>query len=515
MLGRSKPQVGQGLSTQDVTNALDASTDLRSLVIEVLKLIAQVTTLQHATFKLVDPSTGEFWIEEGPMLSTAQRRRGRYQPGEGISSRVFATRSTVIVPNVTDDPGYIDRAGLRDPESSEPVSYVCAPVTVDGQVIGTIGAESGREPPETDVRVVELVARLVAHALETRRRAGAERARLMEENRSLRTALGESIQPTDLVGNDRTMRGVYETVGRVAASDVTVLLRGESGTGKELVARAIHYGSLRAAGPLIKVSCAALPESMLESELFGHERGAFTGALEARQGRFEMAQGGTIFLDEIGECSPAIQVKLLRVLQELEFERVGGSKTIRADVRIIAATNADLEAMIAAGTFREDLYYRLNVFDVVIPPLRDRGADVMLLADHFVVKYGARAPVPVKRISTQAIDMLMAYHWPGNVRELENCIQRAVLLSSDGVIRAPHLPPSLQTAEASGTVSHAHLEDALAALERDMLVDALKTAQGNRAEAARQLGISERIMGLRVKKHGLDSRRFRGRDADE
>ena len=300
-------------------------------------------------------------------------------------------------------------------------------------------------------------------------------------------------------------------IAQVSKSDTTVLIRGESGTGKELVAHAIHFNSLRAVKPFIKVNCGALPESVVESELFGHEKGAFTGAIATRKGRFELANGGTIFLDEIGDLSPTTQIKLLRVLQEREFERVGGTATIKTNVRVITATNRNLEQLIAEGRFRQDLYYRLDVFPIHIPPLRERKTDIPLLADFFVEKYSKANSKMVRRISTPAIDMLMSYHWPGNVRELENCLERAVLLTSDQVIHGHHLPPTLQTAEASGTAHTGTLEGTLERVERDLLVDALKASRGNRAKAARALGISERIMGLRVQRFGIDARRFRTR----
>ena len=257
------------------------------------------------------------------------------------------------------------------------------------------------------------------------------------------------------------------------------------------------------------MNCAALPEGVIESELFGHEKGAFTGAVAARKGRFELAQGGTLFLDEIGDLSPAMQIKLLRVLQEREFERVGGTTTIKADVRMIAATNRNLEELIETGQFRQDLYYRLNVFPIHIPPLRERRTDILLLADYFVERYSRQNHKNVRRISTPAIDMLMAYHWPGNVRELENCIERAVLLSEDEVIHGHHLPPSLQTAESSGTVPRGTLAAALETVERELLMEALKSARGNMAGAAATLGITERIMGLRVRKYQITPKRFK------
>jgi Nif-specific regulatory protein len=344
-----------------------------------------------------------------------------------------------------------------------------------------------------------------------RKSVNEERERLLEENIRLQEELKDRFRPDNIIGNSRGMQEVYDLIARVCKSDTTVLLFGESGAGKELVAHAIHYNSRRAGKPFVKVNCAALPENILESELFGHEKGAFTGAHLQRKGRFELAEDGTIFLDEVGDLTPGMQIRLLRVLQEREFERVGGTETIKADVRVIAATNRDLDALIDTGGFRRDLYYRLNVFPIHIPPLRERRTDILLLADHFVEKYSKKNNKAIKRISTPAIDMLMAYHWPGNVRELENCIERAVLMSSDDVIHGHHLPPTLQTAEASGTTLRGTLQETLDGVEKELITEALKSARGNRAKAARTLGLTERIMGLRVAKFGIDAKRFRTR----
>jgi Nif-specific regulatory protein len=302
---------------------------------------------------------------------------------------------------------------------------------------------------------------------------------------------------------------MYEQVAQVAGTNTTVLIRGESGTGKELIAHAIHYNSPRAKKPFVKVSCAALPDSLIESELFGYDKGAFTGAEARKKGRFELAEGGTLFLDEIGDINATTQVKLLRVLQEREFERLGGTDTIKVNVRLIAATNKDMEQAIAAGTFRQDLYYRLNVYTIFVPPLRERKADLLLLVDHFLERFSREHRKTIKRISTPAIDMLMAYHWPGNVRELENALERAVLACDGQVVHAHHLPPSLQTAEASGTGTHTSLKEAVAAYEKDLLLDALKTARGNRAKAARLLDTTERILNYKVRNYGIDVRRFK------
>jgi Nif-specific regulatory protein len=340
-------------------------------------------------------------------------------------------------------------------------------------------------------------------------RLDAERQRLQEENAQLRVELKERYGFSNLVGTSDPMRQVHEHVTQVARASTTVLLRGESGTGKELLAHAIHYNSARAKRPFVKVSCAALPHDLIESELFGYERGAFTGANGNKKGRFEIADGGTLFLDEVGELTPMTQVKLLRVLQEREFERVGGTQSIKVNIRLVAATNKDLERAIAAGGFREDLYHRLNVFTIFVPPLRDRKSDILLLADHFLDKFSREHGKQVRRISTPAIDMLVSYHWPGNVRELANVIERAVVVCDANVVHGHHLPPTLQTAEASGTTPTLTLQQTLEAVERDVLQDALKSARGNRAKAARLLGATERVFNYRVRKHGIDWRRFR------
>jgi DNA-binding NtrC family response regulator len=336
-----------------------------------------------------------------------------------------------------------------------------------------------------------------------------ERNATLREVRVLRRQLREHGTFGAMVGNSAEMRKIYQVIEHAAPTNASVLISGESGTGKELVAQTIHKLSPRAASAYVPINCAAIPDTLLESELFGHEKGAFTGAIERRQGCFELADHGTLFLDEIAEMTPATQVKLLRVLQERSFRRVGGKSEQAVDIRIVAATNQDPPAAVKDAKLREDLYYRLNVFAVYLPPLRERRPDISLLADHFVEKYAAAHGKDVRRIATTAIDMLMSYHWPGNVRELENCIERAVLVCEGGVIHAHHLPPSLQTAEVSGTMPRKSLDEALASYEKDLIVDALKTARGNRAKAARLLDSTERIIGYAVQKYDIDCSRFR------
>lgn len=342
-----------------------------------------------------------------------------------------------------------------------------------------------------------------------RNRRAPEAASAGESLPKARERADESSGFAGMIGRSAPMTSMFALVSKVSETDATVLVTGESGTGKELVARAIHDLGKRASGPFIAVNCAALPESVIESELFGHEKGSFTGAHATRQGRFELAQDGTLFLDEIGELPPAIQVKLLRILQERSFERVGGTKTIQTNARIIAATNRDLALEVRERRFREDLYFRLDVFPIHVPPLRERGADILLLADHFAGLSSVRTGREVVRISSPSLDLFMSYHWPGNVRELENCIERAAILSSDGVIHSYNLPPSLQSAESTGTAPLATLDGAIARLEKEMLIEALKMDHGNSASAALRLGVTERRFRLGLDRYKIDWRRFR------
>ena len=496
----------------ELSQILDSSLDMRTVVEPALEVVTRSLDMLFATLTLLNRQTGEISIEAAFGLSPSQQRRGRYKLGEGITGKVIETGKPAIVPKISEEPLFLDKTRARRNLKGEELSFICVPVKIGREVIGALSADRKATPADSlqeTVRILSIVASLIAQAVRLRRAAQEEQERLREENLRLQEELRDLFRPSNIIGNSKAMRDVFRQIAQVSDSETTVLLRGESGTGKELVAHAIHYGSKRAAKPFIKVNCAALPEGIIESELFGHEKGAFTGAVAARKGRFELAHGGTLFLDEIGDLSPAIQIKLLRVLQEREFERVGGMQTVKTDVRLIAATNRDLESLIMKEMFRQDLYYRLNVFPIHIPPLRERRTDVLLLADHFAEKYSKASLKKVMRISTPAIDMLMAYHWPGNVRELENCMERAVLLSEDGVIHGHHLPPTLQTAEATGTAPKGSLRASLEGVERELILETLKTHRGNMAAAAKALGITERIMGLRVRKYKVDSRRFR------
>jgi Nif-specific regulatory protein len=496
----------------EVSQLLDRSLDLAKLAGPLLELLAKRTGMMHGTLTLLNRQSGEASIQAAHGLSRAQRERGRYRPGEGVVGKVVETGRPVVVPRISDEPRFLDRTGVRGRYSKKDVSFICVPIKVNTEVVGTLSADRLFAEPVAlteDLHLLTVIASMVAQAVKLRQAVEEEQHRLREENERLQNELSQKYRPDNIIGNSKAMQAVYDMIAHVASSDATVLVRGESGTGKELVAHAIHHASGRTRKPYVKVNCAALSESILEAELFGYERGAFTGAIARKKGRFELAEGGTLFLDEVGDFSPAIQVKLLRVIQEREYELVGGIETHRANVRIIAATNRNLEDLVARSEFREDLYYRLNVFPIHLPPLRERKSDVLLLADHFVSQYSTANGKDIRRISTPAIDMLMAYHWPGNVRELENCIERAVVLSNESVIHSHHLPPTLQTAEASGTVLNETLDGAVERLERSMIVDALKSTRGNCAKAAVMLGVSERILGLRMTKYGIEYKRFR------
>jgi Nif-specific regulatory protein len=496
----------------EISQILDRSMDLREVVGPVLEAMSLHLGMVRGTLTLLDRQTGEISIDVAHGLSESQKERGRYRLGEGITGKVVATGRPAVVARVSEEPRFLNRTGARNGLHKKDVAFICAPITIGHEVIGALSADH-IFPEELSldegVRVLSIIASMISRAVQLRQSVQEERRRLVEENQRLQDELQQKFNPANIIGNSKRMRDVYDQIAHVRRSSTTVLIHGESGTGKELVAHAIHYNSARAGKPFIRVNCAALPETLVESELFGHEKGAFTGAIAERQGRFEAANGGTIFLDEVGDLSAGTQVKLLRVLQEREFERVGGSAPIKIDVRVVAATNRPLEKMITEGTFRQDLYYRLNVFPITLPPLRERKADILLLSDFFVEKYSKANHKSVKRISTSAIDLLMGYHWPGNVRELENCIERAVLVSSDNVIQGSHFPATLQSAEASGAAGAGPLQATLDNVERELIIEALRSTRGNMAKASRVLGMTERLMGIRVRKHSIDPARYR------
>jgi Nif-specific regulatory protein len=493
----------------EMSQALSGTLNLKAAIQRVLStLIRHHSVMRGMVTVLRD---GELQVEASEGFED-RARAVRFKVGEGITGKVVESGRPIVVPRVSREPAFLNLAPRRPDHPKQELSFVCVPVMLNRQAVGALGVDlrfKAERDYDSSVKFLGVVSSMIAQALNVQRMVEEERRRLLDENTHLRQELRERYDFSNIIGTSGPTRQMYEQVAQVAQTNTTVLIRGESGTGKELIAHAIHYNSLRAKKPFVKVSCAALPDTLIESELFGYEKGAFTGATTRKKGRFEMAEGGTLFLDEIGDINLSTQVKLLRVLQEREFERLGATDSVKVNVRLIAATNKDMEKAIADGTFREDLYYRLNVFTIFVPPLRDRKADLLLLADHFLEKFSREHGKVIKRISTPAIDMLMAYHWPGNVRELENALERAVLVCDGAVIHGHHLPPSLQTADSSGTVTRVSLKDAVAGFERDLIQDALKTTRGNRAKAARLLDTTERILNYKVRGYGIDPRRFR------
>ncbi len=454
-------------------------------------------------------------IEASKGLSEKEKKRGQYKTGEGITGKVGLTGESIVITDISQEPLFLDRTKTRH---SIKIAFICVPIKHNDEIIGTLSIDcplSITYRLAKALRILEIVANILADGVAALRNEIEEKDQLKAENIRLKNELTGHFRPDNIIGSCNNMRVVYGMISQVANSQATVLIRGESGTGKELVAKAIHYASSRKDKPFIAVNCAALPEGLIESELFGHEKGAFTGANIQRKGRFELAKGGTLFLDEIGDISISVQIKLLRVLQERTIEKVGGHSSIKTDVRIIAATSRNLEELITKNMFREDLYYRLNVFPIHMPALRKRKTDIMLLADFFLGKYNKLYAKNINRISTQAINMLIGYHWPGNVRELENCIERAVLVNSDNVINACNLPPSLQTAKESqsGKIinKNVNLEILVASFEQEIIIEALGKNNGNVAKAAKSLNTTPRIIHYKINKLGIEPGKFRSK----
>lgn len=468
-----------------------------------LERIEQILSWRRCTVLLLGDDGQELYVDSGSNLP--HRPSIRYRRGQGINGRVLASGRPIIIPRICDEPSFLNMIHHREDQDGKNFGFICVPISLEQHVVGTLSADIPLSQNDFNEQadLLGIISTMIAHDAQLRREAQTEHLALTEENLRLRQRLGERLGPSHMVGHSRPMQEVFLRIAQVAPSDITVLITGESGTGKELAAEAVHYGSNRAEKPLVRVHCAALNEHLLESELFGHEKGAFTGAHENRRGRIEEAQGGTLFLDEIGEFSPSIQIKLLRVMQQRQYERVGSNVTIDADVRIVCATNRDLQAMVDEGSFRLDLYYRINVFPLHLPSLRERRADIVALADHFSQVYGQRLNKPIKRISTPAINAMLSYHWPGNIRELENCLEHAAVLTEDGVIHQHHLPPSLQMPADEAEVQPLSLESRVAALERDLISDALKRSEGNITAAARLLGTTPRITRYKARQLGL------------
>jgi Nif-specific regulatory protein len=502
------------LSTlHEILNKIDPHLPLESSLSGMLETIAVEHGYLRMALAIIHPQTKA--LKLSLTHGGSRQQRDTYAPGEGISGQVMASGKPMVLERVKDHPEFLNFAG-RSPEQLSSMSFICVPIREqlrNGPEHTVLGVLSVDLPQDTSERlavhrtflevIAAIIARQVAYLQE--HMIIAERLKI---HGLTRPGPASRVSVKNIVASSKSMNMVLEQIAQVAGSKATVLIRGESGTGKELLAEAIHSSSPRAKEPFIKLNSAALPSELLESELFGHERGAFTGAIQAKKGRFELAHRGTLFLDEIGELSVDAQAKLLRAIQEGEVQRLGSEKTVKVDVRLICATHQLLEKLIQEGRFREDLYYRINVFPIFIPPLRERSEDILPLAEHFLAEFAAEYAKTIRRISTPAIDLLTQYHWPGNAREVRNCMERAVLICNEEVIRTYHLPPTLQTAESSATDTDLSFGESVARFEQEIIVEALKKARGNMLQAARDLRASYRIINYKIKKFRIDPKKY-------
>ncbi|MBF0377667.1 MAG: nif-specific transcriptional activator NifA [Desulfamplus sp.] len=514
------------MALHSITQLIGTAVNLETTLSNILKVLNDTLKMERATLLLIDEETQLLTIRASCGLSAEEELRGVYKPEEGICGQIFQTKSPFVVPDIHSEPMFLNRTGARTMFSKTKLSFLGVPVLVKGNPVGVLTVDRLFGPEvsfEEDIRFLTVLSTLIAQFLQLHEEIRRKEARLKEENRSLKAKLHNLHDGHFIVGHSKPMQEVFSIIEKIAKSNVTALLLGESGTGKELVARAIHDSSMRKDKTFIKVNCAALPETLLESELFGHEKGAFTGAYAARQGRFELADNGTIFLDELGEMPLSLQSKMLRVLQERQFERIGGTKTINVDVRIIAATNVSLEQAVNAGRFRADLYYRLNVVPIILPPLRDRKEDIPILFNHFLLKSNQRNGRNIK-LTSELLDFLINYKWPGNVREMQNMVERMVILAESDRLTLGDLPyevrnPSevqdVRAVEKSAS-SISSFEDrnikkehknstkfSLRDIERTEVESALRRNGWVQILAAKELGITPRQMGYKIKKHKL------------
>ena len=508
-----------------VSEILSRSLECAQTVRQVLDVLDEEVGLARGMVSVIDPDSGDLVVHAVQGSDMGDAEPVRYQPGEGIVGLLLEDKRSVALAVAGRDPRFLNRIGIYDRN----LPFIAAPINVGGRLRGVLAVQ----PDEPDdgllaerARFVEMVASLIGRSVRLALDVAEEKKSIAEERDSLRRTVRHQFGFDNIVGHSAAMRRIFEQIRMVAKWNTTVLIRGETGTGKELIANAIHYNSPRARGAYVRINCASLPETLLESELFGHEKGAFTGAVGARKGRFEMADGGTLFLDEIGEISPAFQAKLLRVLQEGEFERVGGSRSLKVDVRVIAATHRNLEAAVDAGDFREDLYYRLNVMPIALPPLRERVEDIPEIARHLVARLGKAQGRPLA-IADAAIRRLTQYGWPGNVRELENCLERASVMSPSGTIEAEQVrldrsrvsarePEPERRAVAVQDSGAAEPQPVATAVdindpnldERSRVIAALEQAGWVQAKAARLLGMTPRQIAYRIQILNIEVKQF-------
>ena len=493
----------------EISRVIGEALNLPQTLERVLAIMSDTLSMKRATVTLRDGRTGGLAIYASYGLTQREMQRGVYSQGEGVTGRIFQTAKPFYVPDVSREPLFLNKTQSRDLDKGK-VAFVGVPILLHGEPIGVLNVDRlfGEEVSASeDIRFLTIVAQLIGQFVQLNRQVRQREALLRRQNKLLKDEVSDRYNNFFIVGNSPAMRGLQGLLKKVAPAKASVLLLGESGTGKTLVARIIHEMSARADGPFVKINCAALPENLLESELFGHARGAFTGATDEKPGRFEEADGGTIFLDEITEMPVGLQAKLLRFLQDKEFERLGSPKTLKVDVRIIAATNQNLPQLVEDKEFRQDLYYRLNVFPLHLPPLRERVEDIPLLIDHFLEKnseeYNRRL-----RIDRAAQQVLLDYQWPGNVRELENIIERLSIMVDQDTIGADDLPGFLLKTKAcmeedeEDDSGGSKLDD----LEKAELLEALKRNRWVQSRAAQDLGITLRKLGYRVRKYGLEDK---------
>jgi Nif-specific regulatory protein len=512
----------------EISQVLGSALNFDELFERVGEITSRRCAMRRSFLVLLNPESEELSIELAYGLTPEEMAKGRYRIGEGITGRVVKTGKPMGVKDISTEPKFLGRTGVYS-EDGEKLSFLAMPVYLEGRVVGVLGAVKpfpGDAQFEEDMALLKIISSALTPAVKIHFGVAREKELLLRENRLLKEELKTLYHFDNLVGASPVMGKVYETIHGVSRGRSTVLVRGESGTGKELIAHAIHFNSPRAEKPFVRVNCAAIPENLLEAELFGHVKGSFTGAVADRKGKFALADGGTIFLDEIGDMSPLLQVKILRVLQEREFEPVGSEAPIKVDVRVIAATNRNLEHMLERGEFREDLYYRLNVVPIMVPPLRDRPEDIPALVEHFLQKFRRENQLSSLEIDPEAVRLLTRYRWPGNVRELENVIERATLLCDGKMIRSADLPifPQERT-DGRKTREPISFEEAMAAhvrnelvggrkalwdhsvqlLEKELLKAALSRAAGVRLKAADLLGIHRNTLRKKLEEYRLDA----------
>ena len=518
----------------DIGRILSSTLELREAFGQIMQTISDKMDMHRGALVLLDESTGRLRTEAAVGLTSEEIERGKYALGEGITGNVVATGRPRVVADVRSEPDFLNRTGRLNPATSNtPTSFICVPIRIESRTAGALSVDKpfvGEDRLRSDHKFIEIIAAFLAQAIQINRIVRRQKEQLLEENAQLRAQVRDRYRFDNIIGDSPAMHEVFATVGQVANSRATVLLLGETGTGKEMIAKAIHYNSPRKERPFIRVNCGALTGTLLESELFGHVKGSFTGAIRDKIGRFEAADGGTIFLDEIGTLEPQLQVKLLRVLQEREFERVGDTQTVKVDVRVIAATNVDLQEEVAKETFREDLFYRLNVVSIYLPPLRNRREDIPRLIDYFLDKYNAVNERRLRRISREMLNVLLRYPWPGNVRELENAIERAVVLSNGEDFTEDLLPLSVrmfaaqrrttQSSETVETLTRRLSDQAMSDYELqegriyDLVINQIESALIDRAlakcggvktKAADFLGINRNTLNKKVKELGIEA----------